>query len=64
MIEEKKAVLRSEHREVIPRDEAPDAAKEKIYIPDYVMQDFGFHRRTRLGRSPAPATVPDGREPF
>ena len=64
MMGEKKAVLRSEHREIIPREEAPDAAREKIYIPDYVMQDFGFHKTTRLGGSPAPAPVPERRESF
>jgi hypothetical protein len=64
VIEEKKAVLRSEHREIILREEAPDVTREKIYIPDYVMQDFGFQKRTRLGGSRAPATVPNGRESF
>ena len=64
MTEEKKAVVGPGHREVIPREEAPDAAGEKIYIPDYVMQDFGFQKRTRLGGSRAPATVPNGRESF
>ena len=62
MTEEKKAVVGPGHREVIPREEAPDAAGEKIYIPDYVMQDFGLHKRTRVGGPPAPAPVPDGRE--
>ena len=66
MIEEKKAVVRPGHRGVVPREEAPDVAPdvagEKIYIPDYVMQDFGLHKRTRFGGPPAPAPVPDGRE--
>ncbi len=45
MPEEKKAVVGPEHRGVIPHEEAPDAAGETIYIPDYVMQDFGLHVR-------------------
>jgi hypothetical protein len=63
VIEEKKALLRSEHREIIPCGEAPDAARENVYIPDYVMQDFGFQKRTRLGGSRAPATLPKGENP-
>ncbi len=64
MGEKKKDVVGPEHRGIIPREEAPDAAGDKVYIPDYVMQDFGLHERTRLGGSPAPAPVPDGRESF
>jgi hypothetical protein len=36
VIEVKKAVVGTEHREVIPHEEAPDAAREKIYIPEAV----------------------------
>jgi hypothetical protein len=64
VIEEKKALLTSVHRETIPREEAPDVTREKIYIPDYVMQDFGFQKSRCLGGSQAPATLPDGRESF
>ena len=50
MTEEDKAVVRPEHQGIIScEEEAPDAAREKIHIPDYVMQDFGFTERTRVG---------------
>ncbi len=45
MLEEAgKVVISPEHREGIPRGEAPNVAREKINIPDYVMQDFGFSK--------------------
>ena len=49
MPEEDKAVAGSEHQAIIPcKEEDPDVTEEKIYIPDYVMQDFGFFERTRV----------------
>lgn len=51
MTEEDKAVVRTEHQEIISfEEEAPSAAREKIHIPDYVMQDFGLPEKTRVGR--------------
>jgi hypothetical protein len=49
--EEDKVVVRPEPHGIISyEEEAPDAASEKIHIPDYVMQDFGFPKKTRVGR--------------
>lgn len=50
MTEEDRAVVRPEHQGIIScEEEAPDSAREKIHIPDYVMQDFGFPERTCVG---------------
>lgn len=48
MAEEDKTIVRPEHQEFISREaENPDVARKKIHIPDYVMQDFGFPKKTR-----------------
>jgi hypothetical protein len=48
--EEDKAVVRPESQGIVSsEEEATDAAREKIHIPDYVMQDFGFPKKTRAG---------------
>lgn len=48
MIEEDKTIARPEHQEFVPREEEnSDAARKKVHIPDYVMQDFGFPKKTR-----------------
>jgi hypothetical protein len=53
MIEEDKTVAPPPENQRIPCEEekldAADAAGEKIHIPDYVMQDFGFPEKTRTG---------------
>lgn len=42
MIKEDKTVAQlPEHQGIYSEEENPEAAREKIYIPDYVMRDFG-----------------------
>lgn len=50
MTEEDKALTRpTEHQRVPYEEEKPDAVGEKIHIPDYVIQDFGFPEKSRTG---------------
>ena len=46
MHQEDKPVARPEPQGMPPTEENPGAADEEVYIPDYVMHDFGFIEET------------------
>ena len=46
MTEEDKGIVRTESQESAREEDKPDPTREKIHIPDYVMQDFGFPKET------------------